>query len=133
MPTAILTGVTGGWGRAVLDRFLERGWDVCATTRNADADLAADQERAARPPPWNKDFVEDEVLTLSSAAALDGEGEETPVANRSQGSIAVMPIGAPQGVGNLDGPRSCERCRFHNRLGVCGAKEGLQPPDSLSR
>ena len=38
MPTAILTGVTGGWGRAVLDRFVERGWDVCATTRNADAD-----------------------------------------------------------------------------------------------
>ena len=31
--TAILTGVTGGWGRAVLDRFLDRGWNVCATTR----------------------------------------------------------------------------------------------------
>ena len=31
--TAILTGVTGGWGRAVLDRFLDRGWSVCATTR----------------------------------------------------------------------------------------------------
>ena len=29
--TAILTGVTGGWGRAVLDRFLDRGWNVCAT------------------------------------------------------------------------------------------------------
>jgi NAD(P)-dependent dehydrogenase (short-subunit alcohol dehydrogenase family) len=38
MPTAILTGVTGGWGRAVLDRFVERGWNVCATTRNADAE-----------------------------------------------------------------------------------------------
>jgi NAD(P)-dependent dehydrogenase (short-subunit alcohol dehydrogenase family) len=33
--TAILTGVTGGWGRAVLDRFLDRGWNVCATTRSA--------------------------------------------------------------------------------------------------
>ena len=47
--TAILTGVTGGWGRAVLDRFLDRGWNVSATTRGetalpdgvlvADADL----------------------------------------------------------------------------------------------
>jgi NAD(P)-dependent dehydrogenase (short-subunit alcohol dehydrogenase family) len=33
--TAILTGVTGGWGRAVLDRFLGRGWNVCATARSA--------------------------------------------------------------------------------------------------
>ena len=31
--TAILTGVTGGWGRAVLDRFLSQGWNVCATSR----------------------------------------------------------------------------------------------------
>jgi NAD(P)-dependent dehydrogenase (short-subunit alcohol dehydrogenase family) len=31
--TAILTGVTGGWGRAVLDRFLSQGWSVCATSR----------------------------------------------------------------------------------------------------
>ncbi|MDX6495269.1 MAG: hypothetical protein QOE17_1255, partial [Gaiellales bacterium] len=33
--TAILTGVTGGWGRAVLDRFISQGWNVCATTRSA--------------------------------------------------------------------------------------------------
>jgi NAD(P)-dependent dehydrogenase (short-subunit alcohol dehydrogenase family) len=26
---ALLTGVTGGWGRAVLDRFVEHGWNVC--------------------------------------------------------------------------------------------------------
>jgi NAD(P)-dependent dehydrogenase (short-subunit alcohol dehydrogenase family) len=42
MPTAVLTGVTGGWGRAVLDRFLERGWDVCATTRDAVAEHLPD-------------------------------------------------------------------------------------------
>src|SRR4051794_3522967 len=42
MPTAVLTGVTGGWGRAVLDRFLERGWDVCATTRDAAAEHLPD-------------------------------------------------------------------------------------------
>lgn len=33
--TAVLTGVTGGWGRAVLDRFVERGWSVAATHRGA--------------------------------------------------------------------------------------------------
>jgi NAD(P)-dependent dehydrogenase (short-subunit alcohol dehydrogenase family) len=36
--TAILTGVTGGWGRAVLDHFVAGGWNVCATTRG-DGDL----------------------------------------------------------------------------------------------
>ena len=39
--TAILTGVTGGWGRAVLDRFVSQGWDVCATTRG-EADAMGD-------------------------------------------------------------------------------------------
>jgi NAD(P)-dependent dehydrogenase (short-subunit alcohol dehydrogenase family) len=31
--TAVLTGVTGGWGRAVLDRFCEQGWNVAVTHR----------------------------------------------------------------------------------------------------
>jgi NAD(P)-dependent dehydrogenase (short-subunit alcohol dehydrogenase family) len=40
--TAVLTGVTGGWGRAVLDRFVERGWNVAATHRgDAPDDLPA--------------------------------------------------------------------------------------------
>jgi NAD(P)-dependent dehydrogenase (short-subunit alcohol dehydrogenase family) len=40
--TAVLTGVTGGWGRAVLDRFVERGWNVAATHRgDAPEDLPA--------------------------------------------------------------------------------------------
>ena len=40
--TAMLTGVTGGWGRAVLDRFLDRGWNVCVThSRRRDGDLPA--------------------------------------------------------------------------------------------
>jgi NAD(P)-dependent dehydrogenase (short-subunit alcohol dehydrogenase family) len=38
--TAVLTGVTGGWGREVLDLFCERGWNVAATTRGGEvADL----------------------------------------------------------------------------------------------
>jgi NAD(P)-dependent dehydrogenase (short-subunit alcohol dehydrogenase family) len=41
--TAVLTGVTGGWGRAVLDRFCERGWNVAVTHRGeAPGDLPAD-------------------------------------------------------------------------------------------
>jgi NAD(P)-dependent dehydrogenase (short-subunit alcohol dehydrogenase family) len=40
--TAVLTGVTGGWGRAVLDRFVARGWNVAATHRgDAPGDLPA--------------------------------------------------------------------------------------------
>jgi NAD(P)-dependent dehydrogenase (short-subunit alcohol dehydrogenase family) len=31
--SALLTGVTGGWGRAVLDRFCAEGWNVAATYR----------------------------------------------------------------------------------------------------
>ena len=31
--TALLTGVTGGWGRAVLDRFAAEGWNVAVTYR----------------------------------------------------------------------------------------------------
>ena len=40
---AVLTGVTGGWGRAVLDRFAAQGWTVVATHRgDAPGDLPAD-------------------------------------------------------------------------------------------
>ena len=38
----MLTGVTGGWGRAVLDRFVARGWNVAAVHRgDAPGDLPA--------------------------------------------------------------------------------------------
>src|SRR6476619_3619776 len=40
--TAVLTGVTGGWGRAVLDRFLAQGWDVCATTHSGGVDVPSE-------------------------------------------------------------------------------------------
>jgi NAD(P)-dependent dehydrogenase (short-subunit alcohol dehydrogenase family) len=40
--TAVLTGVTGGWGRAVLDRFCDQGWNVAVTHRGeAPDDLPA--------------------------------------------------------------------------------------------
>ena len=38
----MLTGVTGGWGRAVLDRFCDQGWNVAVTHRGeAPDDLPA--------------------------------------------------------------------------------------------
>jgi len=38
----VLTGVTGGWGRAVLDRFCDQGWNVAVTHRGeAPDDLPA--------------------------------------------------------------------------------------------
>ena len=39
--TAVLTGVTGGWGRAVLDLFCERGWNVVVTYRGEADELPA--------------------------------------------------------------------------------------------
>jgi NAD(P)-dependent dehydrogenase (short-subunit alcohol dehydrogenase family) len=41
--TAVLTGVTGGWGRAVLDRFCDQDWNVAVTHRGeAPGDLPAE-------------------------------------------------------------------------------------------
>ena len=69
MPTAILTGVTGGWGRAVLDRFLERGWDVCATPRTADAEGLPDGVRAV-----DADLTDASSAERVVAAALELHG-----------------------------------------------------------
>ena len=69
MPAAILTGVTGGWGRAVLDRFVEQGWDVCATTRNADAEGLPDGVLAV-----DADLTDAVSAERAVAAALDRFG-----------------------------------------------------------
>jgi NAD(P)-dependent dehydrogenase (short-subunit alcohol dehydrogenase family) len=67
--TAILTGVTGGWGRAVLDRFLERGWSVCAATRNADNENLPDGVLAV-----DADLTDPASAERVVAAALDRFG-----------------------------------------------------------
>jgi NAD(P)-dependent dehydrogenase (short-subunit alcohol dehydrogenase family) len=38
VPTAVLTGVTGGWGRAVLDRFVEQRWQCAVATHGPPPD-----------------------------------------------------------------------------------------------
>ncbi len=67
--TAILTGVTGGWGRAVLDRFLEQGWSVCAATRNAGGEQLPDGVLAVEA-----DLTDPASAERVVAAALDRFG-----------------------------------------------------------
>jgi NAD(P)-dependent dehydrogenase (short-subunit alcohol dehydrogenase family) len=69
VPTAVLTGVTGGWGRAVLDRFLERGWHVCATTRDAAAEHLPDGVTAVEA-----DLTDAGSAERAVAAALERYG-----------------------------------------------------------
>ena len=81
---AVLTGVTGGWGRAVLDRFVERGWDVAATHRgDAPGDL-----------PEGVLAIEADLTDASSAqavvaAALDRFGRIDALANVAGGFAAA--------------------------------------------
>jgi NAD(P)-dependent dehydrogenase (short-subunit alcohol dehydrogenase family) len=83
-PAAVLTGVTGGWGRAVLDRFVERGWDVAATHRgDAPADL-----------PEGVLAIEADLTDPASAeavvaAALDRFGRIDALANVAGGFAAA--------------------------------------------
>lgn len=67
--TAILTGVTGGWGRAVLDRFLAQGWNVCATSRGADGDGLPQQALVV-----HADLTDPASADQVVAAALDRFG-----------------------------------------------------------
>ena len=86
--TAILTGVTGGWGRAVLDHFVERGWR-CAVTHRAGG------------PPSN---LPEEVLAVEAdiadpaqaeavvAAALERFGSVDALANIAGGFAMAGPL-----------------------------------------
>jgi NAD(P)-dependent dehydrogenase (short-subunit alcohol dehydrogenase family) len=88
--TAILTGVTGGWGRAVLDRFLEQGWNVCATTRgetelpgevlSAEVDLtdAGSAQRAVEMTLERFGRV-DALACVAGGFAMAGPLHEAPV------------------------------------------------------
>ncbi len=44
--TVLITGTSSGYGKAMADLFLERGWNVLATMRRPDASLfATDSKR----------------------------------------------------------------------------------------
>ncbi len=91
--TAILTGVTGGWGRAVLDLFAERGWNVTATYRAGEpapdvpagvlaveADLADPASAKAAVEAATGRFGSVEALAnVAGGFAMAGTLEQTPV------------------------------------------------------
>jgi NAD(P)-dependent dehydrogenase (short-subunit alcohol dehydrogenase family) len=76
----VLTGVTGGWGRAVLDRFLERGWNVAAAHRgDAPRDLPG-QVLAVEA-----DLTDPDSADAVVAAALERFGGVDALANVAGG------------------------------------------------
>ncbi len=81
--TAVLTGVTGGWGRAVLDRFAARGWDVAVTHRgDAPSDLPAGALAV------EADLTDPESAEAVVAAAIERFGSVDALANVAGGFAA---------------------------------------------
>ncbi len=86
----MLTGVTGGWGRAVLDRFVDRGWQV-AIAHRGDAPGLPDGVLAVQADiadPAHAQRVVDAALerfgsvqalaNIAGGFAMAGPLEETP-------------------------------------------------------
>jgi NAD(P)-dependent dehydrogenase (short-subunit alcohol dehydrogenase family) len=83
--TAVLTGVTGGWGRAVLDRFCAEGWNVAATYREeqAPSDLP-DGVLAVRA-----ELSDPDAASAAIAAAVDAFGSVDALAHVAGGFAAA--------------------------------------------
>lgn len=84
----MLTGVTGGWGRAVLDRFAAGGWDVVATRRVGES---------IEGPPSGVVGIEAELADPAAAeavvkAALERFGRVDALANVAGGFEMAGPI-----------------------------------------
>jgi NAD(P)-dependent dehydrogenase (short-subunit alcohol dehydrogenase family) len=97
--TAILTGVTGGWGRAVLDRFVAGGWNVCATTRGGgdlpdgvlavEADLTdPDSAQAVVDATMERFGRVDALACVAGGFAMAGHVEEQPL-DAWRGQLAI--------------------------------------------
>ena len=93
---AVLTGVTGGWGRAVLDRFAGQGWKVVATHRgDAPGDLPGDVLAV------EADLTDPASAEAVVAAALDRFGRVDALANCAGGASWVsFHHGGGVGIGN---------------------------------
>lgn len=85
--TAVLTGVTGGWGRAVLDLFVERGWQVAATHHGAAPDDLPDSVL-----PVAADLSDAGQAQAVVDAAMDRFGAVDALANIAGGYDAAGPI-----------------------------------------
>jgi NAD(P)-dependent dehydrogenase (short-subunit alcohol dehydrogenase family) len=82
--TAVLTGVTGGWGRAVLDRFCEQGWNVAVTHRGeAPGDLPEGVLAVAA------DLTDPASAEMVVAAAVERFGSVEALANIAGGYAAA--------------------------------------------
>jgi NAD(P)-dependent dehydrogenase (short-subunit alcohol dehydrogenase family) len=86
--TAVLTGVTGGWGRAVLDRFCAEGWNVAATYREeqapSDLPVGVLAVRAELSDP--------EAASAAIAATVDAFGSVDALAHVAGGFAAAGTI-----------------------------------------
>jgi len=86
--TAVLTGVTGGWGRAVLDRFVAGGWNVVATHR----DEAPPDDLPPSVVPVRADLSHPEAAVSVVDAALERFGTVDALAHIAGGFAAAGTI-----------------------------------------
>ena len=86
--TAILTGVTGGWGGAVLDRFLAQGWQVAVTHRAG----AAPAGLADGVLAMEADLTDARAAQGVVDAALERFGSVQALAHVAGGFIASEPL-----------------------------------------
>jgi len=86
--TALLTGVTGGWGRAVLDRFAAEGWNVAVTYREETppGDLP-DGVLAVRA-----ELSDPDAALAAVVAAVDRFGGVDALAHVAGGFAAAGPV-----------------------------------------
>lgn len=84
--TAVLTGVTGGWGRAALDLFSERGWNVAVTHRGDATDLPAGVLGV------EADLTDPASAEAAVAAAVERFGTVDALANIAGGFFAGGPL-----------------------------------------
>lgn len=86
--TALLTGVTGGWGRAVLERFAAQGWNVAVTHREevAPGDLP-EGVLAVRA-----ELSDPDAAVAAVAAAVDRFGRVDALAHVAGGFAMAGPI-----------------------------------------
>jgi NAD(P)-dependent dehydrogenase (short-subunit alcohol dehydrogenase family) len=86
--TAVLTGVTGGWGRAVLDRFCAEGWNVVATHREEQP--PGDLPEAV--VPVRAELSDPDEAAAAVAAAVERFGGVDALAHIAGGFAAAGPI-----------------------------------------
>lgn len=87
MSAALLTGATGGWGAAVLDRFVADGWQVAALHRTGSA-----PELPAGVLPVAGDAADPEQAEAAVAATLERFGSLDALVNIAGGFEMAGPV-----------------------------------------